>query len=129
MGVCVPWRDAHVRTGQRNRQPWEDHLSYLQHLAPLLRSNHSLPTVVLGDFNQRIPRTHQPTHVAAALKAALSPDFRLATAGAIPSAPSLSIDHLAVNGSLTAQQVNYLSQLDEKGRKMSDHFGLRIIVA
>ncbi|HEY1051050.1 MAG TPA: hypothetical protein VGE39_14870, partial [Prosthecobacter sp.] len=38
IGVCIPWRDAHVRTGQRNRQPWEDHLTYLQHLRPLLQA-------------------------------------------------------------------------------------------
>jgi hypothetical protein len=28
IGVCVPWRDAHVRTGRRDRAPWADHLAY-----------------------------------------------------------------------------------------------------
>ncbi len=27
VGVCIPWRDAHVRGGTRNRKRWEDHLA------------------------------------------------------------------------------------------------------
>jgi hypothetical protein len=30
VGVCIPWRDAHVRTGRRDRAPWEDHLRFLE---------------------------------------------------------------------------------------------------
>jgi len=29
-GVCIPWRNAHVRTGRRDMSPWEDHEAYLQ---------------------------------------------------------------------------------------------------
>jgi hypothetical protein len=32
LGVCIPWKDAHVSTGQRSRRPWEDHLTYLREL-------------------------------------------------------------------------------------------------
>ena len=31
-GVCVPWKDAHVRTGRKDRQPWQDHRDYLMGL-------------------------------------------------------------------------------------------------
>lgn len=24
IGVCIPWKDAHVRSGRRDRQPWQD---------------------------------------------------------------------------------------------------------
>jgi len=128
VGVCIPWRDAHVRSGQRNRQPWDDHLTYLQHLPPLLQSDRSVPTVLLGDFNQRIPRARQPEHVFSALTAALSPDFRLATAGTIADAPDLAIDHLAVSGALEPVQTDFLSHHDANGAQMSDHFGLRVLL-
>ncbi len=29
VGVCIPWRDAHVRTGRKDRDPWQDHESWL----------------------------------------------------------------------------------------------------
>ncbi len=128
VGVCIPWRDAHVRSGERNRQPWDDHLTYLQHLPPLLRSDHSVPTVLLGDFNQRIPRARQPEHVFSALTAALYPDFRIATAGPITGAPDLAIDHLAVRGALETVQTDFLSHHDANGAEMSDHFGLRVLL-
>lgn len=128
VGVCIPWRDAHVRTGRRHRQPWEDHLTYLQHLSPLLPSERSVSTVLLGDFNQRIPRARQPEHVFAALTAVLSPRFRLATAGPIANAPDLAIDHLAVSGPLEPVQTEFLSQHDANGAPMSDHFGLRVLL-
>jgi len=126
VGVCIPWRDAHVRSGQRNRQPWDDHLTYLQHLPPLLQPDRSMPTVLLGDFNQRIPRARQPERVFSALTAVLSPDFRLATAGPIAGAPDLAIDHLAVSGALEPVQTDFLSHHDATGARMRDHFGLRV---
>jgi endonuclease/exonuclease/phosphatase family metal-dependent hydrolase len=128
VGVCIPWRDAHVRSGRRNRQPWDDHLTYLQHLPPLLQFDCSVPTVLLGDFNQRIPRARQPEHVFSALTAALSPGFRLATAGIIVGAPDLAIDHLAIRGALEPVQTDFLSQHDANGAQMSDHFGLRVLL-
>jgi endonuclease/exonuclease/phosphatase family metal-dependent hydrolase len=128
VGVCIPWRDAHVRTGQRNRQPWDDHLTYLQHLPLLLQPDRSIPTVLLGDFNQRIPRARQPEHVFSALTAALTPDFRLATAGTIADAPDLAIDHLAVSGALEPVRTDFLSPHDANGAPMSDHFGLRVLL-
>jgi endonuclease/exonuclease/phosphatase family metal-dependent hydrolase len=129
VGVCIPWRDAHVRTGHRNRQPWQDHLTYLEHLPPLLHNGHSLPTVLLGDLNQRVPRTRQPAHVYAALTAALAPGFRLVTDGHLAGAPEFSIDHVAVSGPLRSVQTTYLDQHDGEGMPMSDHFGLRVVLA
>ena len=50
IGVCIPWRFAHVSTGRKDRKPWEDYLSFTQHLSfPNQR------TIILGDFNQNIP--------------------------------------------------------------------------
>lgn len=127
VGVCVPWRDAHVSTGRRNRMPWEDHLTFIQHLAPLLTYGEAVPTILLGDFNQRIPRTQQPERVFEAIMAALRP-FRIVTAGLQPGFPAPSIDHLAISGPLAASRVDFLSNEDSQGRRLSDHFGLRILL-
>ncbi len=49
---------ANVRYGNRNRRPWEDHISYCEALSVLIASsNPSIPLVVAGDLNQRIPGT------------------------------------------------------------------------
>lgn len=126
VGVCIPWRDAHVSSGQRNRSPWQDHLTYCRHLPGALASSVIGRTVLLGDFNQRIPRHRQPTHVYAALVDALGSRFEVATAGAILGAPGLTIDHLAATGDLHPAEVTYLSPVDKFGKAMSDHFGLKV---
>ena len=56
VGVCIPWRDAHVTTGMANRKPWEDHLAWLSGFERLSYAHSTWRTVVLGDFNQRIPK-------------------------------------------------------------------------
>lgn len=127
IGVCIPWRDAHVRTGRRDRAPWQDHLTYLKHLAPLLSHRvKASPTVLLGDFNQRVPRARQPRYVFSALADALDCGFVLTTAGPIPGTTELSIDHLAATCSLSAAKVEHLDRHDEHGVAMSDHFGIRV---
>jgi hypothetical protein len=62
LGVCIPWRSAHVNTGRQDREPWEDHHSYLRGLRVILEGQTS-PFVVVGDYNQRVPRRWQPVAV------------------------------------------------------------------
>ena len=126
VGVCIPWRAAHVSSGQRNRSPWQDHLTYCGHLPEALTRNAIVGTVLLGDFNQRIPCQGQPAHVYAALVNALGSRFKLTTAGAILGAPGPAIDHLAVTVGLHSAGVMYLSPKDEFGKAMSDHFGMKV---
>jgi len=58
IGVCIPWSHAHVSTGRRDRQLWQDHLTFLEELESLLnRRSDDIDTIVVGDFNQRIPPT------------------------------------------------------------------------
>lgn len=58
-GVCVPWRDAHVRTGRRDSGPWQEHLAFLDSLAIVLDEERRASTIdsdsriILGDVNQR----------------------------------------------------------------------------
>ena len=60
--VCIPWRDAHVRSGRRDSRPWEEHLRFLNSLASVLSNERAAGAidpdyrVILGDINQRSGR-------------------------------------------------------------------------
>ncbi|WP_343347973.1 endonuclease/exonuclease/phosphatase family protein [Sphingomicrobium sp. XHP0239] len=91
IGVCIPWRDAHVRTGRRDRRPWEEHLLFLKGLEPYL-ADRTGRTIVVGDFNQRLPRRRQPAEVHEALMRCFGPHWKVATEGLTDAAdPTLLI--------------------------------------
>ena len=37
--VCVPWRDAHVRSGRRDAAPWQEHRDFLHGLRSVIESH------------------------------------------------------------------------------------------
>lgn len=124
IGVCIPWREAHVRSGSRDRVLWQDHLAYLEGLRRIL-SDRRERTLVLGDFNQRIPRQYSPRHVFEALEAALA-NFRVATGGPIAPIGKAAIDHVAHTEDLEPLKISGLSNLAPDGRTISDHFGVAV---
>lgn len=130
VGVCIPWRDAHVRTGRRDRAIWEDHLSFLAGLERALLPLRALgePVCVLGDFNQQIPRKYSPVRVFSALETCLglgSEDgLSVATAGVTASDGRAMIDHIAVGGGITVTDVSVLERYGHEDRLMSDHAGV-----
>lgn len=126
VGVCIPWKDAHVRTGRRDRQPWEDHLSYCQGLERILKTyaQQSIPICILGDYNQRIPRLTQPLNVFEALTAAIPDHFNVVTAGLTDAEGSNFIDHIAVSPNLEVTIKGILPKVAEDGTKLSDHAGV-----
>ncbi len=126
MGVCIPWREAHVKTGKRNKTLWEDHLAFCRGLKRILESQSRKPepSCLLGDFNQRIPRDKQPQHVADALSAAILPGFRVVTAGASDSEGNRLIDHIAVSAGLSASVLAILPKSADDGTLLSDHVGV-----
>jgi hypothetical protein len=93
--ICIPWSRAHVSGGRRDRRPWEDHLKFIEGVTPLLKAEPSRPRILLGDFNQRIPRGSQPMRAFEALHGMLEPWFELATAGVKDRQGRAAIDHLA----------------------------------
>jgi hypothetical protein len=130
IGVCIPWRDAHVRTGRSDRKLWEDHLQFLDGLKHFLDSlDRSVPTVLLGDFNQRIPRYKQPKYIYDRLSEVLSDNFQIATAGPIHPIDKLSIDHVAHTTGMQLCKIKSLSNLTDDCRPLSDHFGLSLTLA
>ena len=122
-GVCIPWKDAHVRTGRKDRTPWEDHSTYLDGLRQLVEQPKS-PLVVLGDFNQRIPRVSQPVLVAEQLSRCID---GLQVCTALPLDNPL-IDHIAVSNHFSFSNVEIIPDRDEHG-KLSDHRGAIVKIA
>jgi len=125
IGVCIPWRDAHVSTGRKNRKPWEDHLAYLSGLRQVLRekAKESYPVCVLGDFNQRIPRTKQPKGVYQALETCFNDDYQIVTRGMVDSAGKPLIDHIVVSQGFSYQHEAILPASTSAGIRLSDHSG------
>lgn len=121
LGVCIPWRDAHLNTGRGDASPWSEHLDYLDRFERLLAElEDDVPTVIAGDFNQRIPRVRQPIRVAERLGEVLA-DWRIHIAGALPNGPH--IDHIATNRRFVLESVSDWPASDHLGR-LSDHAGV-----
>lgn len=122
--VCVPWAQAHVSGGQRNRKVWEDHLSYLMSLGQLLRQESErpgmagLPVIVAGDINQREqPRPFGSHKVRKAWADAL------AEAGLTVVTDETMIDKVAVSTGLSASDPSIFPP-----ERMSDHHAVSCLV-
>lgn len=124
IAVCIPWKSAHVSTGQRNRALWEEHTRFLDSLAGWLKVS-DLPTVLLGDFNQRIPRVQQPVPVYERLLSALGADLRVVTGGLLVGAEFPVIDHIAISNALAPAGNEVFSAQMADGTRLSDHSGIR----
>jgi hypothetical protein len=126
VGVCIPWRDAHVNLGRKDRGRWEEHLLYCEGLGRVLRryAESDLPVCVLGDYNQRIPRFKQPPEVAGALAAALPPGFRVATEGMVDAEGRGLIDHVAGSPGLEISILSVIPRIAGDGTRLSDHVGV-----
>jgi exonuclease III len=126
IGVCIPWRDAHVNSGRQDKIPWEDHVSYCRGLKRVLArfSQDRLPTCVLGDFNQRIPRVGQPIAVAKALADAISAEFMIATEGLKDAEGRDLIDHFVASPELSISVTEIIPRTSADGIRLSDHVGI-----
>lgn len=123
IGVCIPWKDAHVSTGRRDRAIWQDHLTYLEALGKILRQFPAdSPLCIAGDFNQRLPIARQPAHVHAALIETLS-DYQIPTTGMTDPSGDQLIDHFAVSPSLTLT-IDRLIPKTSGDLILTDHTGI-----
>lgn len=126
LGVCIPWRDAHVSTGRKDRTPWEDHLVYLTELKSVIHSylNDSYPICLLGDYNQRVPQRYRPDEAYLALEEILEETFTLITAGIRDADDKLLIDHIALTSGLKGDIHRIHPKTTEDGVTLSDHVGI-----
>jgi endonuclease/exonuclease/phosphatase family metal-dependent hydrolase len=118
IGVCIPFSMAHVASGGKNRDAWEDHKTYLCELKELLIGV-SDPYAITGDYNQRIPAGRQPKNVAALLDEVLH-GLVVPTAGHVD--PPL-IDHIAHSSDIVSKVVRTIPASNSEG-KLSDHTGV-----
>ena len=126
-GVVIPYRFSDVRYGKPKRKVWEKHLEFLQALDELLPERPER-SIILGDFNQRVPAKYQPQRVGLELERVLLRRFELATGGVIPDIGKQAIDHVCLSSDLTASDVHGLSNSRPGGGEISDHFGIRVRV-
>lgn len=122
VGVCIPWAAAHVSTGRRDKKRWEDHLAYLAGLQTYL-SKLEEPFLLMGDFNQAVPRRAAPRHVFDALERAILNQVEIFTSGDVKPC-GFSIDHIAGSRGLTCTLRKGLSAVGPEGAVLSDHFGI-----
>jgi hypothetical protein len=123
VGVCIPWKDAHVRTGRKDKQSWEDHIDYLNGLQNILPKFDN-QTLVMGDFNQRIPKKYSRQDVYDLMLNTFN-DFNIETQNNIQPIDKLSIDHLCTKNTNKVVSIESISNFKNDVR-LSDHFGLVI---
>ncbi len=124
IGVCIPWSFAHVRTGQRNRRAWQDHEQYLHGLAGIVRNcEPAMPTLIVGDFNQRLPRGRAPARLRELLFSALGEHFDVLSQGIIDGLEQAMVCHIAATRHFSCTGIRGIARLSD-GRRLSDHDGL-----
>ncbi len=124
VGVCVPWRDAHVRTGRKDRKPWQEHEKWLTVFETMAIARAEERTIVLGDFNQQIPRKWARKLAHQALLRAMA-GFTFATSGHLEGASHPVIDHIAHTPDMTLiGNIGVWPKRNEHDRPLPDHFGV-----
>jgi hypothetical protein len=121
-GVCIPYRFS-GRCDEPPKKVWQDHCEYIEALRDWIGMTPHR-TIVLGDFNQRIPRKYQPRALFDALSQGVLAQLPAATAGLTGPDGDLAIDHICHSPDLWADKARSLSNLDTEGRAFSDHFGV-----
>lgn len=122
LAVCIPWHMAEVTYPiDAKRTPWELHIRFLELLGELLAAS-DVPTVVAGDFNQRIPRVKYGHRAAAEAMTRAFESFDIVTSGQLDGVTRPGIDHVAISPDLSAHRTwGWPNESD--GRRLSDHDG------
>jgi endonuclease/exonuclease/phosphatase family metal-dependent hydrolase len=123
LGVVIPYGFAGVQYGENKLRPWEMHMRYIEALSASLPAR-PRRTILLGDFNQRVPRKYQPSRVYERLEEAFSHRFDFATAGILQPLGRQTIDHICVSKDLSVGQAKTISNERPGGGLISDHFGV-----
>ena len=73
IGLCIPYHMAKLASEEKTR-PWHHHKTFLKQVTPWLRTQiGERPVIVMGDFNQRIPRRYGSREASDLLMQALDP--------------------------------------------------------
>lgn len=129
IGVCAPHHAASQIGAIDKAHMWTEQIAFWKGLAMVLGARDlNVPTILLGDFNQYVPRIWGSKAAHAAMLHALG-DLRVATDGPISEIGEPTIDHVAHSSDLAAREVRGLSRFGDDGRALSDHFGIVVRLA
>lgn len=114
-----------MKDGHRHGKRWKDHEDWLAGFEKLPYRCAPVRTVVLGDFNQRIPWTWGKRQAHEALLQAFR-GYTISTKGDLPGAPHRAIDHIAHTPDLALDgDIGLWPKRQERYKPISDHFGVR----
>ena len=119
-GVVISYRMQDVSSGT---QPWRRHLDFLRGLDRLLPKE-PRSTLLLGDFNQRVPRKFQSLDAYSTLESVVLTRFALATGGSLAPLGKQAIDHICHSHDLRRIDALAISNMCDDGIQISDHFGV-----
>ena len=123
IGLCIPYHMAKLANEEKTR-PWHHHKRFLKQVTPWLRTQTGeRPTIVMGDFNQRIPRKYGSREAYDLLMHVFDP-FEIITRDELEPLGELTIDHIGLKGGLGAVRIEARSRFAHDGRPRSDHFGV-----
>lgn len=129
IGICIPYNFASPYGETPKARPWTQHLIFLEGLKQaMIDRDPAAHTILMGDFNQYIPRIWGSKAANSALEGALG-TLTICTGGVIDGVGRPTIDHVALSPQLLAQSTSGIDEHDENGRKLSDHFGLVVRVS
>jgi endonuclease/exonuclease/phosphatase family metal-dependent hydrolase len=83
-------------------------------------------TIVLGDFNQRVPRKYQPKAAFDALQEAILERLQIASDGLLEPIQRQAIDHVCHSTDLVCRSVASISNARPGEGQVSEHFGVRL---
>jgi endonuclease/exonuclease/phosphatase family metal-dependent hydrolase len=129
VGVCIPYNFASPFGQTPKARPWSQHMIFLEGLRQAHRLwDHANDTILLGDFNQFIPRIWGSKAASIALEEAFV-GLSVCTGGVIDGVNRPTVDHVGLGSNLRALSTTGMDEHDENGRKLSDHFGIAVRVA
>lgn len=128
-GVCIPYNFASPFGETPKARPWSQHMIFLEGLRQAHRAwGLANDTVLMGDFNQFIPRIWGSKAASKALEEALG-GLSICTDGIIDGVDRPTVDHIGLGTGLHALSTTGIDEHDEQGRRLSDHFGIAVRVA
>jgi endonuclease/exonuclease/phosphatase family metal-dependent hydrolase len=126
VGVCIPYHAANTRRIMNPMKMWSEHRHYLVELAKFLtQQNPSIPLVVAGDFNQRIPSTFPPKDVQQSLLNSLG-QTKLLTSGEVGENKTKLIDHLSASSHFQLQGLEIIQPTLIGKTAITDHIGVSL---
>lgn len=124
VGLCIPYHAASPFGQRPKARQWSEHLRFLDALHAYLAARaHDPPLVIIGDYNQFLPRIWGSKAAHAKLLEALG-TATVVTSGRLRIVERPSVDHIALSGELCARDVWGIDEHDIRGKRLSDHFGV-----